>query len=60
MSEKHHAQVCPLRVLGVRWHGRSRAGVGNTLVSKVDYLAQLWRSVANIIESLRKMRGKLS
>jgi hypothetical protein len=45
-------------VLGVRWHDRGRAGVGNTLVPKGDHLVQRRRSVANLIESLPQNAGK--
>jgi hypothetical protein len=57
VSEKHHVQVCPLRVLGV-WYGRGHTGVRNTLVPKGDHLVQRWRSVANLTESLRQNAGK--
>jgi hypothetical protein len=59
VSEKHHAQVCPLQVLGVRWHGHGRAGVGNTRVPKGDHLVQRRRSVANLTENLPQNAGKI-
>jgi hypothetical protein len=48
VSEEHHTQVYPLRVLRVRWHGRGCASVENTLVPKGDHLVQRQRSVANL------------
>jgi hypothetical protein len=58
MSEKHHAQICPLRVLWVRWHGRGRVGVGNPLVPKGDHHVQRHHSVANLTESLPQNAGE--
>jgi hypothetical protein len=58
VSEKHHAQICPLRVLWVRCHDRGRAGIGNPLVPKGDHLVQRWRSVADLTEILPQNAGK--
>jgi hypothetical protein len=58
VRKEHHAQVRPLRVLGVGEHGSGRVGVGNTLVSKRDHLVQWRRSVAHLTEGLPQNVGK--